>query len=82
MSGLKERIKEFIRSEVNPDLDLRALGDDEPLIESGIIDSLGILKIMAFLDEEFGIDLSAQEIKPENFKNVATICSLVENSKK
>jgi acyl carrier protein len=82
MSELKERIKEFIRTEVNPDLDLKALGDDEPLIESGIIDSLGILKIMAFLDEEFGIDLSAQEIKPENFKNVATIFSLVENSKK
>jgi acyl carrier protein len=82
MSELKERIKEFIRTEVNPDLDLKALGDDEPLIESGIIDSLGILKIMAFLDEEFGIDLSAQEIKPENFKNVATIFSLVENSRK
>jgi acyl carrier protein len=81
MSEFKAKIKEFIMTEVNPDRNLEGLGDDEPLIESGIIDSLGILKIMAFLDEEFGIDLSAQQIKPENFKNVTSICSLIENGK-
>jgi len=43
---------------------------------------LGVLKIMAFLDEEFGVDLSAEEIKLENFKNVNSICSLVEKNKK
>ena len=57
-------------TEVNPDLHLQQLDDDEPLIESGIIDSLGVLKIMAFLDEEFGVDLSAGEIKLEKFKDV------------
>ena len=78
MSEHKARIKEFIITEVNPDRNLAALSDDEPLITSGIIDSLGILKIMAFLDEEFGIDLSDQQIVPENFKNVLSICSLIE----
>jgi acyl carrier protein len=82
MSEFKERIKEFIRTEVNPDRDLAEIGDDEPLIESGIIDSLGILKIMSFLDEEFGIDLSDQQITPGNFKNITSICSLVENNRK
>jgi acyl carrier protein len=81
MSEFNARIKEFIMTEVNPDRNLEGLGDDEPLIESGIIDSLGILKIMAFLDEQFGIDLSAQQIKPENFKSITSICSLIENSK-
>jgi acyl carrier protein len=81
MSELKARIRQFIITEINPDRNLEGLGDDEPLIDSGIIDSLGILKIMAFLDEEFGIDLSAQQIKPENFKSVTSICRLVENNK-
>jgi acyl carrier protein len=81
MSEFRARIKEFIITEVNPDRNLEELGDDEPLIDSGIIDSLGILKIMAFLDEEFGIDLSAQQIKPDNFKSVISICSLIENNK-
>jgi acyl carrier protein len=71
------RIKEFIITEVNPDLHLTSLDEDEPLIESGIVDSLGVLKIMAFLDETFGVDLSSAEINLENFKDVRTICGLV-----
>ena len=82
MSEFRAKIKEFIMTEVNPDRNLEGLGDDEPLIDSGIIDSLGILKIMAFLDEEFGIDLSDQQITPENFKNIMSICSLIEKNKK
>ncbi len=69
-------------TEVTPDLKLDRLDDDEPLIESGIIDSLGVLKILAFLDEAFGVDLSSDQIKLENFKNVSTICALIEKEKK
>ena len=80
MSDLSASIKEFIMTEVSPDLHLERIGDDEPLIESGIVDSLGMLKILAFLDETFGVDLGG-EIRPENFKNVRTICALVENQR-
>jgi acyl carrier protein len=78
MSELSARIKEFIVRDVNPDVQLKDLGDDEPLVESGIVDSLGVLKIMAFLDEEFGVDLSSGDINLENFKDVRTICGLVD----
>lgn len=74
------RIKEFIMTEVNPDLNLDRLDDDEPLIESGIVDSLGVLKILGFLDEAFGIDLSSEEIVLENFKDVSSICRLLDRS--
>jgi acyl carrier protein len=49
-------------TEVSP-TSISRIEDDESLIESGILDSLGILKILAFLDETFGI-VSAAEIKP------------------
>ena len=81
MSEFKAKIKKFIMTEVNPERNLVELGDDEPLVDSEIIDSLGVLKIMAFLDEEFGIDLSAEQIKLENFRNVTSICSLIEKNK-
>lgn len=77
MNELSAKIKEFIITEVNPELQLQSLSDDEPLIESGIVDSLGVLKIMSFLDETFGVDLSSEEIKLENFRDVKTICDLV-----
>lgn len=82
MNELKEKLKNFIIKEVNPDRNLEKLDDDEPLLESAIIDSLGVLKIMAFLDEEFGIDLSAEQIKLENFRDISTICGLVEAARK
>lgn len=75
------RLKEFIMNEVSADLNLERLDDDEPLIESGIVTSLGILKILAFLDEEFGIDISSDQIKLENFKDIRSICALVEKQK-
>ena len=81
MSEFNAKLKEFIMTEVNPDLNLSQLDDDEPLIESGIIDSLGVLKILAFMDEAFGVDLSSDQIKLENFKNVSSICALVDRQK-
>lgn len=81
MTSVKEQLIKFIITEVNPDLNLDHLDDDEPLIESGIVDSLGILKILAFMDETFGVDLSSDQIKPENFRDVRTICALVESAK-
>jgi len=77
MNDLSAKIKEFILTEVNPELQLSHLDDGEPLIDSGIIDSLGVLKIMSFLDETFGVDLSSEEIRLENFRDVKTICELV-----
>jgi acyl carrier protein len=78
MSDYSAKIKEFIMTEVSPDLNLTALDDDQPLIDAGIVDSLGVLKILAFLDETFGIDLSSEEIKLENFRNVRSICQMIE----
>jgi acyl carrier protein len=78
MTELKDKLKEFIMTEVNPELNLQNLDDDEPLIDSGIVDSLGILKILAFLDETFGVDLSSEEIKPAHFKDIRSICAMVE----
>lgn len=81
MSEFKQRLKQFIMTEVNPDRNLADIGDEEPLLESAIIDSLGILKILAFMDEEFGVDLSSDKIKLENFKDVATINRLFEEGR-
>ena len=82
MSELKQKLKQFIITEVNPERNLEQIEDDEPLLESGIVDSLGVLKILGFLDEEFGIDLSADQVKLERFKDISSICALVEQGKK
>jgi acyl carrier protein len=82
MDDVKARIKAFIIAEVAPNLALADLDDDEPLIDSGIVDSLGVLRIMGFLDEEFGVDLSSGEVRLENFKDIRTICAMCEEARR
>ena len=73
----KEMIKEFIQAELVQDSKYSSLGDSDPLIESGIIDSLGMMKLIGFLEEKLSVHLSDDELIPENFSSVDAISTLV-----
>jgi acyl carrier protein len=49
------------------------LKDDEPLFESGIIDSLGLIKLLAFVEENFNVSIDMSEIMIENFNTLNDI---------
>jgi acyl carrier protein len=55
----------------------RRIGIDDPLLESGIVDSLGVLQIVGFLEKEFGVALADDDLTPENFRSIADIAELV-----
>lgn len=80
---VKEKVKEFILTEICEDLgmDISNIGEDESLIRAGIMDSLGILKTLSFLDEEYEISLPREMIKPDTFENIKIICELIEKQK-
>ena len=75
----KEQMEQFILSEICPDMGITHISEDESLLDSGIMDSLGILKILSFLDEEFGVDLASEVIRPEKFATIRSICELIKN---
>ena len=77
----KESIKEFILLELINDPNIENLEDRDPLIETGIIDSLGIMKLLAFLEETFSIHIPDREIIPENFESIEAISLLVQNER-
>ena len=52
-------------------------GDDESLIERGLVDSTGVLEIVAFLEERFGITLTDDELVPDNLDSVARMILFV-----
>lgn len=49
------------------------------LFDEHILDSLAMISLVSELDDEFDIEISARDIVPENFKNVADIYKLVQN---
>lgn len=77
MDEISSQIKQFILTDIGAELNISDIAEDEPLMESGIVDSLGVLKILGFLDESLGLDLSSEEVKLENFRTIVTIREMV-----
>lgn len=73
-----EIIKEFIVSKIISDGGGATLQDTDPLIDSGIIDSFGIMAVMSFLEDNFSIKIESDELMPENFDSIATMAALVD----
>jgi acyl carrier protein len=46
------------------------LKDDQSFLDTGIIDSTGVLELVAFLEEKFGISVGDRELLPENLDSV------------
>lgn len=59
--------------------DRSSLSDSESLIEAGLIDSTGILELVAFLEEQFKIDVADADLVPANFDSINTIVAYVES---
>jgi len=53
------------------------LSDDDSFLDAGIIDSTGVLELVAFLEEQFAIKVSDQELLPENLDSVNLAASFV-----
>ncbi len=49
----------------------------DSLVGLGIVDSLGVLEIVTFIEKELGVALSDDELMPEHFESIATISDLV-----
>jgi acyl carrier protein len=54
-----------------------ALGDDDLLLEAGVVDSTGVLEIIRFLEEQYAITLNDEEILPENLGSISRIADFV-----
>jgi acyl carrier protein len=63
-------VRRFIR-------DRHQLGDDDHLLGTGVIDSLGILDLLAYLQTQFAIVIADDELLPDNFASVARLTRFV-----
>jgi acyl carrier protein len=71
-------IRGFIQNDIIQRALDKPLDDDDQLVESGIIDSLGIMSLLSFLEERFSIQIQSEDLNPENFATVSTLTALVE----
>ena len=75
---LKSEIRGFIVDNFLFGEDRDTLTENQSLVEAGLIDSLGIAELVAFVETQFGIEPTDDELVPENFDSIALIAAFVE----
>jgi acyl carrier protein len=75
------QIKQFIVEEFMPDVPVDQLESDYDLLEGAVIDSLGLLQVIAWLEDSFELALDDAEIGPDNFRSVDAIQAFIGQSK-
>ena len=76
-TSMKEQIRNFV---VETYLyNEGTVDDDEPLFENDIIDSIGLPRLIVFLEETFSIQINMMDVTIENFKSIGTITQTVKS---
>jgi acyl carrier protein len=70
----RDRLRQFIVDTFFVD----HFADDESFLRSGIIDSTGMMELVAFLEREFDIKVADKELVPENLDSLARVSAFVE----
>ena len=78
MSDVENKVRKFIEDNFLFREDRAALSDSESLLDAGLIDSTGILELVAFLEAEFGIQMADADIVPANLDSVKAIVAYVD----
>ena len=73
---MKEQIRQFVMENAQAK-GITEIRDDESLMATGVIDSLGIFRLVSFLEDTFHIRISDDEIVHDNFQTVGNIESFV-----
>ena len=68
-------INDFISRELVQDGAVLPLGNATSLLETGILDSLSLLRLVVYIQERFGIPVDDVDLVPENFDSVDAICA-------
>ena len=79
MSNVRDVVRSFILEHFLPGEDPKNLTDDTELKESGILDSLSTLKLVTFLEEQFAVELEADDLEAGNLASIENIERLVKS---
>jgi acyl carrier protein len=75
------KIKGFIVEEFMPDISVDDLESDYDLLTGGVVDSLGLLKFVAWMEDEFDIEVDESELGPDSFRTVTAIKEFVDTAR-
>ena len=79
---MKDILRQFINDNFLFGLQGQTFSDDDSLLEKRIIDSTGVLELIAFLDATFGVKVQDDELLPENLDSINRLVRFIEKKSK
>ncbi len=76
-----EELSRYITEDLINDPDFGTLETDEDLLGSGLLDSLGMMRLVGFIENTYGIKVPTEDLTMENFMSVETIEKYVNGKK-
>lgn len=74
---IAQEIKDFVVTNFLFGQQGTGLQDDQSFLESGVIDSTGVLELVAFIEERYGISVADRELLPENLDSIQNVSRFV-----
>lgn len=81
LNNIKEEIRKFIIENFLFGDSSDMIGDDDSLMENRIIDSTGILELVEFLEESYKINVTDEDLIPENLDSLSNAASFISRKK-
>jgi acyl carrier protein len=74
---IEQQLNEYIVGEFGVDMPASGLSNDDPLLDSGLIDSLRIFMLISHLEKHFGVKVEPEDVALDNFQTINTISRLI-----
>ena len=82
MNSAADRIRGFILENFLFNDKSRTIGDDESFLESGIIDSTGVIEVVAWIEENYNFSVDDEDLVPEKFDSVSNLTKYIDGKVK
>ena len=76
--GTAEQLRGFIRESFF----VEGFAEDDSFLRAGIIDSMGMLQLVAFVEDTYGVEINDEELVPANFDSLAKLVAFIEQKRK
>ena len=77
MSTIEGKIRAYIAENILFSDNGYTYSDETSFLEEGIVDSMGIMELVMFVDEGFGITVEDDEVIPDNFDSVSKLAAYI-----
>lgn len=75
----EDRVRKYIIDELGYRGSPADLNNDFPILENEVLDSMGIMQVVSFLESEFDVEIDDEDLVPDNFGTIGAIANLVDS---